>query len=502
MELPIIAHYINFFFIHQNAISEKGKQKNFQKRNHWLDYAEDKYGKQLVRDTKVLLKILVLYIPLPVFWALFDQQGSRWTFQATRMDGDLGFYEIKPDQMQVINPFLILAFIPLYETLFYPLLSKIGIRRPLQKLTAGGILAGVAFLISAFVELELEKTYPVLPDVGESQLRVFNGLACDYRGTVDIPNFKEFTIKSMAAFEEKHIRQKSEDSHKFKFTSLSSGNADCPNEITGTFTLKSKSARSIFLTGNSPYVYDDEPNKSPTGNPLIRFLANTKTSRKLTIRSGNSDAFVGDTTNRKLIELSADDYHIYVDAEKVLSIDIRQGSVNTIILRESDKIHHSVIQIAAPNQLSMLWLVPQYVIMTLGEVMYSVTGLAFSYSQAPESMKSVLQACWLLAVAFGNVLVMFIAGARFFSSQAHEFFLFSGLMFADMILFMFLAYNYKSGSSQAEEDSDTAEVLTSDKEANGDIDSKQNDTSTILPAVPPVPEVTEKGKVNDGFKGE
>lgn len=79
----------------------------------------------------------MLYLPLPFFWALFDQQGSRWTFQATRMDGDVGFYTIKPDQMQVVNPLLILIFIPLYEVAFYPVLNLIGVRRPLQKLTGG-----------------------------------------------------------------------------------------------------------------------------------------------------------------------------------------------------------------------------------------------------------------------------------------------------------------------------------------------------------------------------
>lgn len=88
-------------------------------------------------ETRILLNVLVLYLPLPFFWALFDQQGSRWTFQATRMDGDIGVYVIKPDQMQVINPLLILIFIPLYEVAFYPLLNLIGIRRPLQKITAG-----------------------------------------------------------------------------------------------------------------------------------------------------------------------------------------------------------------------------------------------------------------------------------------------------------------------------------------------------------------------------
>ncbi|CAG7726125.1 unnamed protein product, partial [Allacma fusca] len=31
-----------------------------------------------------------LFIPVPLYWSLYDQQGSRWTFQASRMDGDLG----------------------------------------------------------------------------------------------------------------------------------------------------------------------------------------------------------------------------------------------------------------------------------------------------------------------------------------------------------------------------------------------------------------------------
>lgn len=42
--------------------------------------------------------------------------------------------------------------------------------------------------------------------------------------------------------------------------------------------------------------------------------------------------------------------------------------------------------------------------------MFSVTGLEFSFTQAPESMKSVIQGCWLLTVAFGNVIVVIITG--------------------------------------------------------------------------------------------
>ncbi len=75
--------------------------------------------------------------------------------------------------------------------------------------------------------------------------------------------------------------------------------------------------------------------------------------------------------------------------------------------------------------------------------MFSVTGLEFSYTQAPESMKSVLQACWLLAVAFGNIIVVIVAEVSFFDSQASEFFLFSGCMALNVVLFIWLASRYR-----------------------------------------------------------
>lgn len=205
-----------------------------------------------------MLRILVLYLPLPFFWTLFDQHGSRWTYQANEMNVDLGFYTMKPDQMQTVNPLLILTFIPIFEAVVYPLLSKIGIRRPLQKLILGGCLAGIAFLLSALVQAWID---------------------------------------------------------------------------------------------SSP-----------------------------------------------------------------------------------------------KNSVTILWQIPQYVVMTMGEVLFSVTGLAFSYDQAPDSMRSVVQAFWLLTVGIGNSIVVAIAGLTFFESKTYEIILYASLMFLDMFIFAVLAHNYRSAS--------------------------------------------------------
>ena len=78
-----------------------------------------------MEDTKTFLRVVVIFLPLPVFWCLFDQTGSRWTFQAARMNGSLGGGQfIKPDQMQVTNPVLVLILLPLFDRIIYPFLAK------------------------------------------------------------------------------------------------------------------------------------------------------------------------------------------------------------------------------------------------------------------------------------------------------------------------------------------------------------------------------------------
>ena len=58
-------------------------------------------------------------------------------------------------------------------------------------------------------------------------------------------------------------------------------------------------------------------------------------------------------------------------------------------------------------------------------------------------MKSVLQAAWLLTVAFGNIIVIIVAEAKAFEDQASEFFMFAGLMLVDTLIFIWLAWRYE-----------------------------------------------------------
>ena len=103
------------------------------------------------------------------------------------------------------------------------------------------------------------------------------------------------------------------------------------------------------------------------------------------------------------------------------------------------------VMLTKPNTISMLWLLPQYVILTAGEVLFSITSLAFAFTQAPESMKSLVQALYLVTTALGNLIDIFVIGfvAGVFSSQAYEFFLFAGLMLVTSIAMMIVAHFYE-----------------------------------------------------------
>lgn len=56
----------------------------------------------------------------------------------------------------------------------------------------------------------------------------------------------------------------------------------------------------------------------------------------------------------------------------------------------------------AHEQLNVAWQLPQYLLVTAGEVMISITGLQFAFTQAPPRLKSTIMSFWTLTVAAGN----------------------------------------------------------------------------------------------------
>jgi len=100
-------------------------------------------------------------------------------------------------------------------------------------------------------------------------------------------------------------------------------------------------------------------------------------------------------------------------------------------------------------QLSVLWQILPYVVLTTGEVLLSSTGLEFAFAESAPSMRSTIMSFWLLTVAFGNLVVTAITkvmgagGGHAESVTSSRFLLYAGMTAVVAVLFSFVASRYE-----------------------------------------------------------
>jgi POT family proton-dependent oligopeptide transporter len=107
------------------------------------------------------------------------------------------------------------------------------------------------------------------------------------------------------------------------------------------------------------------------------------------------------------------------------------------------------------NAFSIAWQILPYVLLTMGEVWVSATGLEFAYSQAPPAMKGALMSFWNLSVTVGNLWVLVVnAGVRNksvtdaiastgFGVTAFQMFFFAAFAFIAAGIFSLMARRYR-----------------------------------------------------------
>jgi proton-dependent oligopeptide transporter, POT family len=116
--------------------------------------AQKKEKRQIFQDASHCLHILPIMLMLPMFWMLYDQQSSVWTFQASRMN----LYGLEPEQINVLNTIEIILLVPLFDRVLYPWLKRtFGWKlMPLDRMKWGMCLASVSFLASGLVEFNMQ----------------------------------------------------------------------------------------------------------------------------------------------------------------------------------------------------------------------------------------------------------------------------------------------------------------------------------------------------------
>lgn len=121
---------------------------------HWLDAARSSNSEEAVAGAKALWRLSPMLLALCMFWACFDQQGSSWVLQAKHMD----LHGLHPDNVGLLNPLLVMLYIPLLTAWVFPAtdraLQRLGLGRltALRKMAVGMWITGLSFIAAAMVQ--------------------------------------------------------------------------------------------------------------------------------------------------------------------------------------------------------------------------------------------------------------------------------------------------------------------------------------------------------------
>ncbi|EDQ86916.1 uncharacterized protein MONBRDRAFT_27711 [Monosiga brevicollis MX1] len=468
--------------------------------SHWLEPAEKRFGQAFIREVRVVLGVFVLFTPAPIFWALFDQQGSRWTLQAEQMKtfsmGALG--EFRPDMMQALGPLLVMLMIPLFERGVYPLLALLRIRlTPLQRMGYGMILCALSFVISGLVQGAIDRDLRAgIPTHNQAYLRVLNAQSEQIWATysdADLTFNTSLLPGNASAYYDFDVSDTNRN------VTFELHRSSPPSTLSTTWMLQAKAKQSLVVYrtvggGLDTFATDDYvPRDADTVNPdearvriinacpdcYLIYYSPDETNNVVAARSASSydggvftagrlefimmampsvpnstlSSTPAPTTTTTLASTTVDPNASTVSPVDTITVAfVAQGGGDYSLLYTPQTASSlqgtvSVTEDKSGNGVSILWQAPQYIVITAGEILFSVTGLEMAFSEAPASMKAVVQAGWLLTTTLGSLIVIIVAESSFFR-QRDEFFFFAGCMGAVTILFAWLARDYRYNNSR------------------------------------------------------
>ncbi|KAI6170191.1 Peptide transporter family 1 [Aphelenchoides besseyi] len=526
-----------------------------EKRRHFLDHyldthdcAQDSACRQLkiekrrenvcakrilVKEVKSLLRVLVMFLPIPVFWSLYDQQGTTWVIQGVYMDCRIwGTFMIPPDQMQFVNACLILILIPIFQFGIYPVVEKFVRLTPLRKMCAGGFVAALAYIACAIVQFQVDKTMPILPKTGHSFLSVINAFPdCTLTATIashqirlepqtslqnaigsknkllELPageitttfQFEKCSQTSLNAVTVKLEAQKINFVHVSEIGAVfGTAESKKPTAGNGEFSLgllvalKEPTTDSLVVCryekgksdGNHPcdpsnpadFTYYNAKDMVPN---LKHFLFSDGPEPSLShfksIRSGDWRLYYTNsnpkTGNRPT---NTDRFYVFYSGFEFSRYE--QGGVYLTSL-SGDKTAPTITtwKVVEDNQIRIFWQIPQITLITAAEVLISITGNEFSYTQAPPSLKSIAASLFLLTVATGDQLISLVKAINFIHGQAYEFLFWCGFMlFATLVLGLLSYFFYEYVDYSVDDEALAEQIQPVVEEPNVEIEGQSN----------------------------
>ena len=119
------------------------------------------YSAKQLRDTRNLLRVILVFLMIIPFWSLFDQTMSSWVLQGEKMralavsTAEGMSFEFGAEEMQSFNPLLVMILVPIVTLLIYPRIGKWG--TPLRRMGCGIVLAGISYGAVAAIQMVMDR---------------------------------------------------------------------------------------------------------------------------------------------------------------------------------------------------------------------------------------------------------------------------------------------------------------------------------------------------------
>jgi dipeptide/tripeptide permease/Ca2+-binding EF-hand superfamily protein len=290
-------------------------------------------------------KLCIIYVFIVPFWAIFDQTGSSWIAQATKMDRYWLGIRWLPSEIQAVNSILVLVMIPSFAYGLYPLVGKVFPLTALRRISLGLFVTTLACASAVWIQVQidaapqqevLDRAYAKLTDGGSRPV------------TLDVfLTGREDETGRRAAVELFEKLDQNEDgriaAHEWTHNALPQVFAHLDRDGDGRLTPAELGALSSAKDGVAALFERLDANRDGTLNcPPPGAIEGT-------------------------------------------------GSL----------AYPEFLAGGAPG---IYWQLVAYVIITAAEVMVAITALEFSYTQAPKKAKSLVMGLFLLSISVGNVL--------------------------------------------------------------------------------------------------
>lgn len=127
----------------------------------FFDVAREELGDEAAEGAPAVLRVMLVFSMVSVFWALFDQHSSTWIKQAATMDRVIGWggriIEMEASQIPALNPLMVMAIIPfLHFGVFQPLEKRGIVVSTLKRMTMGMFLAALSFVAVAAIQIAIQ----------------------------------------------------------------------------------------------------------------------------------------------------------------------------------------------------------------------------------------------------------------------------------------------------------------------------------------------------------